>query len=391
MRRVLATTTLTLLLAVVPLPTDAIFMQVFIDTVPVRRVIANLTEQVQARPEDARAHWALGRAHAMAASDPSRSVEVTRKAGELWFGYTPKYAPFAPVASKSEATRQHLELAISHHQKALALEPPMAMAIQLGLGWCLEQAGRRSEAIAAYRTVVGAAWPLEGKLTSGPIGGNTLVAEAAGYLIPLLDPVADRAEVTELEARAAKLESLPVPITPVAVDLSGRGDPSALIDAAARVRFDLDGRGRAGQWQWLTPSAAWLVWDPKASGRITSGTQLFGAVTFLMFWRTGYEALATLDDDGNGWLEGRELTGLALWHDRDGDGTSQDGEVTALATAGIVGVATRPQPGTSPAVAAKHDRGVRYADGTTRPTFDLVLAPARPLPVMTQNETREER
>ena len=37
--------------------------------------------------------------------------------------------------------------------------------------------------MAAYRQVIASAWPSEGQLTSGPLGGNTLVAEAAGYLV----------------------------------------------------------------------------------------------------------------------------------------------------------------------------------------------------------------
>jgi hypothetical protein len=374
MRRVVAVTFALLLLAASA--AEAIFMQVFLDTVPVARLIANLTQQVGAKPNDPQAHWALGRAHAMAASDPARSVEVARKTGHLWFGYTPKAAPYPAVSSLTAAAREHLDLAISHHQKALALGPPMSNAIRLGLAWCLQQAGRRAEAVTAYRQVIADAWEKERGLTAGPIGGNTLVAEAAHYLMPLLDPVQDRAEITELKARAAKLESLPVPITPVLVDLTGRGDVSALVDRGARVAFDLEGRGAGGTWQWVTPSAAWLVWDPYASGRITSGTQLFGAVTFLMFWQTGYDALATLDDDGDGWLRGAELRGLAWWRDADGDGHSDRGEVTPVTAAGVVSIATRGTRSNAAGVIAEMRTGVTMADGRSLPTFDVLLAPA---------------
>jgi hypothetical protein len=72
-----------------------------------------------------------------------------------------------------------------------------------------------------------------------------------------------------------------------------------LIDPAARVSFDLDGFG-ARTWTWITSEAGWLVFDPRRTGRITSGLQLFGNVTFWRFWNTDYDALQALDDDGNG-------------------------------------------------------------------------------------------
>lgn len=119
--------------------------------------------------------------------------------------------------------------------------------------------------------------------------------------------------------------------------------------------------------------AAWGVWDPKRTGRIHSGTQLFGSVTFLMFWRTGYDALAALDDDGDGWLRGDELAGLALSHDRDGDGQNGPGEVAPVGVHRIVAMAARGDEGDGHRVAARATAGVRYADGSTRATFDLVL------------------
>lgn len=374
MRRAIAVVTLAAACVGLIQPTHAKFMQVALDTVPVTRVIANLTARVRERPDDAQARWALGRAHAMAASDPARSVEVARQTGQLWFGYTPKYAPFPAVPSPTAAARQQLDLAISHHQQALSFRPSMAHAIRLGLAWCLQQAGRRDEAVAAYRQVIADAWEKERDLTAGPLGGHTLVAEAAGYLMPLLDPVKDRAEIAELKARTAKLEALPVPITPVLVDLTGRGGVDGLVDREAHVRFDLDGRGAPREWQWITPSAAWLVWDPKTTGRVTSGTQLFGAVTFLMFWDTGYDALGALDDNRDGWLRGDELQGLALWRDTNRDGRSDDGEVRPVSAWRIVGIATRGAASAQAGVIAEARQGVELADGRVLPTLDVLLA-----------------
>jgi hypothetical protein len=366
-------------MTVLSLPAHAIYMRVVTEDVPVARLIENLTRQVAARPGDGQRHWALARAHAMAASRPAGMVPVTRD-GRVWHGYEEPFIPFpvVPAAAPGSPSRRHLDLAITHHRRALALLPG-DHAVRLGLAWCLQQAGEHTEAIREYRATIEAAWKGEGTRTSLGFGGRTIVSEAAGYLIPLLDRVKDREEIGTLRKRLDHLASLPVMITPIVVDLAGGGSPNALIDRDARVSFDLEGRGVARSWEWITPRAAWLVWDPRQTGRVTSGRQLFGSVTFLMAWRTGYEALASLDDDGDGWLRGTELRGLALWHDRDGDAVSGPDEVRPVSWYRIDAIATRGDAGATPRVAAWARHGVRYADGSTAPTYDVVLRPAAPL------------
>jgi hypothetical protein len=102
-------------------------------------------------------------------------------------------------------------------------------------------------------------------------------------------------------------------ITPIVITLR---DGLTALDMVARVVFDLDGTVPK-RWTWITPKAAWLVYDHFGTGRITSGLQLFGNVTFWAFWQNGYHALGALDDDGDGEVRGAEQRGLALWHDRN--------------------------------------------------------------------------
>ena len=58
-----------------------------------------------------------------------------------------------------------------------------------------------------------------------------------------------------------------------------------------------------------------------------------------MFWDDGYQALAALDDDASGWIDGIELTGLGVWLDRDKDGVSDSTEVVPIARTGIAPIA----------------------------------------------------
>src|SRR6188508_2586402 len=115
-------------------------------------------------------------------------------------------------------------------------------------------------------------------------------------------------------SRAHSIARGPRAISPIVVPLFRDATVNDLLDDTARITFDLDGFGPR-TWTWVTPDAGWLVFDPRETGRITSGLQLFGNVTFWLFWDTGYDALRALDDDGDGRLRGDELVGLAIWRD----------------------------------------------------------------------------
>jgi hypothetical protein len=118
------------------------------------------------------------------------------------------------------------------------------------------------------------------------------------------------------------------------------------------------------------------VINPKNEHRITSGLQLFGSVTFWLFWNTGYDALSALDDNLDGKLTGSELAGLAIWEDSRNPGVCDPGEVKPLSEYGIVAVSCRFERDTShPDHIACSPRGVTFRNGTTRPTFDIILKP----------------
>jgi hypothetical protein len=242
----------------------------------------------------------------------------------------------------------------------------------------LTQTDKKTDAIAALRKVIEKGWEKEKDLKALGLGGHAITSEAADYLIPLLDKDKDKDEIATLKERADKLKKLPRPITPIAIPLRDGLAARDLEDRAARVAFDADGTGLQKKWTWVNTNAAWLVHDPKQSGKVTSALQLFGNVTFWMFWDTGYDALAALDDDRDGKLSGAELAGLALWHDTNGNGVSDAGEVKPLSAYGIVSLSCQFERDVAhPDRIAFAKAGVTFKDGTTRPTFDLVLHPAK--------------
>ena len=96
-----------------------------------------------------------------------------------------------------------------------------------------------------------------------------------------------------------------------------------------------------------------------------------------MFSATGYDAMRALDDDLDGQLAGAELRHLHLWRDVNGNGISERGEVRALTDYDIASLSydyTRMTDADRTPFVAK---GVAFKNGTTRPTWDVVLHPAR--------------
>ncbi len=106
-----------------------------------------------------------------------------------------------------------------------------------------------------------------------------------------------------------------------------------------------------------------LVYDPEETGVIKDGSQLFGNYTFRgsdrapadktareRLWDNGYQALASLDRNGDGVLtdsilsgffpQRNELRGLALWFDENRNAISEPGEVRPLSSIGVTKLRT---------------------------------------------------
>jgi hypothetical protein len=145
--------------------------------------------------------------------------------------------------------------------------------------------------------------------------------------------------------------------TPVSLLWSPQADITSVFQI---VKFQMNPY-EAPRWQTWRASAETplLVFDPEHTGRIVSGSQLFGSWTWggrsyaslgdLMDgaprseWRSGYEALAQLDSNHNNKLDGEELKPLALWFDKNQDGKSQPGEVVAVGEMGITALFVQPE------------------------------------------------
>lgn len=92
-----------------------------------------------------------------------------------------------------------------------------------------------------------------------------------------------------------------------------------------------------------------------------------------MLLRGAYASLASLDENGDGWLIGSELRGLGVWRDRNQNGVCDRGEVTSVATVGIEAISTRATSKAGDTLA--NPTGLFLKSGRTLPTYDWSSTP----------------
>lgn len=130
--------------------------------------------------------------------------------------------------------------------------------------------------------------------------------------------------------------------TPIVLSFTG----DAVAYTAGGGDFELTGRGYNVATDWPTARTPWLAFDRDGNGRIDSGAELFGSATRLAsgaFAKHGFEALAELDDDGDGAITASDAAfdQLTVWADANADRISQPDELVTLAEAGVVSISVR--------------------------------------------------
>jgi hypothetical protein len=359
---------------------------------------------VKEHPKDAQGEYTLGRLYSLAFAKGMTVANVATKRLHTHEPLPlPGFAPYDTIrirpawegSQRNPGTLGYLTQSVTHYQNAARLSPGEALH-WLGPGWMLQQGaayadevdapflpapGRasvarwRREALSAYRRAyeLSVQKELSQEMIFAGVADPSISLEAGEGILQLLGPhpiaPADRAEVAAVQRSITTARTKMRGVTPIIFPLDAPTSLDALLAPNRLVTFDLAGDGGGERWPWVGPNTGILVWDPGKTGRITSGRQLFGSVTWWMFWKDGYQALAALDDDQNGWLEGAELDGLAVWCDRNGNGVSDPGEVQPLAQFGITRVAVRPAGRSSGALWNPAGLALRR-DGTFLPTYD---------------------
>jgi hypothetical protein len=120
-------------------------------------------------------------------------------------------------------------------------------------------------------------------------------------------------------------------------------DGERVVFTQAAGAFDLSGRNASYGSRWVSARTPWLALDVDGNGRIDDGEELFGSMTALPGGgraSNGFDALAVLDDDGDGMITARDRSfeRLLVWSDADQDRRSSRDEIVSAGEAGIVAI-----------------------------------------------------
>lgn len=128
--------------------------------------------------------------------------------------------------------------------------------------------------------------------------------------------------------------------TPLVLKFS---DQRVEYSAAASATFDISGRGTCVSTDWPTAATPWLAIDLDRNGVVDSGRELFGSGSVLAdgtLASNGFEALALLDTNADGWItadDGR-FNELVAWADEDGDRVGTLDELTPVSAFGLTAI-----------------------------------------------------
>jgi len=115
---------------------------------------------------------------------------------------------------------------------------------------------------------------------------------------------------------------------PLVVNFSGK--PAELTDV--KFKFDINSDGNEEKISWLSSGSGFLVLDKNLDGVINNGSELFGPAT-----NNGFEELAQLDGDKNGWIDENDdaFNKLSVWSGE----TPENAQLKTLKESGIGAIA----------------------------------------------------
>ncbi len=163
------------------------------------------------------------------------------------------------------------------------------------------------------------------------------------------------------------------PRDPLTIDLGSLGIELTTLENG--VHFDLDKNGFAEKTAWIGNEDGFLVLDRNKDGIINDGGELFGDQVELsngLISVSGFEALADLDENGDGLIDKTDAiwNDLRVWVDVNQNGFSEASELKSLNDLGIVSIsldATKEENVDTATGSMEAEYAmVTFADGTQR-------------------------
>lgn len=160
---------------------------------------------------------------------------------------------------------------------------------------------------------------------STQFSANGVINTADGKQINFTIDIAMERSYFESSSLSLKMGAAPETTDPLVLNFNG----TAAALSNQRFAFDLNADGQTTeQINQLVSGSGFLSFDKNGDGKINNGAELFGALT-----GNGFQELAALDDDKNGWIDENDaaFSQLSVWQ------PAGDGQTTlqSLTEAGV--------------------------------------------------------
>ena len=204
-------------------------------------------------------------------------------------------------------------------------------------------------------------------------------------LVGILSNITTQAQFNAIGA--GDIVSYASSVDPIVLDLGTQGISFSSLENG--VTFDINHDEAQDQVVWTTNGQdGILALDLDGSGKIESGKELFTPNFNGGKFADGIAALASLDGNHDGVINGQDqaFDGLVVWQDANHNGVSETGELTKLGDLGISSISLTTTSGGAP-IDGQNIAGTgsfTYADGTTGTFVEVDLdaslgaAPAQP-------------
>jgi VCBS repeat-containing protein len=169
-------------------------------------------------------------------------------------------------------------------------------------------------------------------------------------------------------------------VDPIVLDLGTPGISFTSVTNGAS--FDINSDGTKDQVAWTAGNDGFLAYDVNGSGTIENGAELFTPNFAGGHYASGLAALASLDTNADGVVNGADanFSKLLVWQDSNHNGIADTGELSSLADNGItaINLNATPADGTIDGQELQAQGTFSYANGTTGTFVEVGLdtAPA---------------